>query len=319
METGREVFDKFLRGEPVTRPAYIPLLQGLTARVAGVSREILEADPTLWANALMKTAELLDLDGIVAGFDFTLLAEACGGEVVWNNDQPEIVGPTNALRAAPEETGRLRNAREAATRVFQVCRAQRACLVSLTGPVTLAAQLFGPEEGSQRISEIKLAVVKVAETFCQTRPDVVVFTEGYALTRGEVSPAHRRIYTTLKNVAAYYNIPVALYLEDYDPQDLHQVFSLNADIYIFGPSVRKSLPPVAALSALGQEALGIGFGLPGDDSEKAIKTMHEVVLHYHTQGKQNFFFTSLGPVTGDVDLESLRQLIKAISRIRVQP
>jgi|WetSurMetagenome_2_1015567.scaffolds.fasta_scaffold54583_2 hypothetical protein len=319
MMTGRELFDKFLQGEPGTRPAYIPLLQGLTARVAGVSREILEADPTLWANALMKTGELLELDGIMAGFDFTLLAEACGAEVMWKNDRPEIVGPVNALRAAPQETGRLSNALEVATRVFQVCRTQRACLVSLTGPVTLAAQLFGPEEGSQRIGEIKQVAVKVAETFCQTRPDVVVFTEGYALTRGQVGPPHRRIYTTLKNVASYYNIPVALYLEDYDPQELQQFSSLNADIYILGPSVQKSPHPLAELSALGEELLGMGIGLPGDNSEKAIRTVHEVVLHYQMQGKHNFFFTSLGPVTRKVDIESLRELIKAITQIRMQP
>jgi hypothetical protein len=318
MESGREFFDRFLQGEPISRPAYIPLLQGVTARVEGLSRQVMEADPTLWANALMKTAELLELDGLVVGFDFTLLAEACGAAVMWKNDRPEIVAPANALRAAAQETGRLSNAREATTRVFQVCRTQRACLVSLTGPVTLAAQLFGPEEGSQRIGEVKQVVVKVVEAFCQTRPDVVVFTEGYALTRREVSPAYRRMYTTLKNVSAYYNIPLALYLEDYDPQDLPQFSSLNADIYILGPSIEKSLPPLAALWALGEESLGLGLGLAGDDSEKAIETVQEVV-HCRTQGTHNFFFTSLGPVTREVDLESLRQLIKAITQIRVQP
>jgi hypothetical protein len=319
MTTGRELIEKFLQREPAIRPVYVPLLRGLTARVEGVSREIMEADPTLWANSLVKTAELLDLDGIVAGFDFTLLAEACGAAVRWENDRPEIVGPANALCDAPQEAGRLRNALEAATRVFQICRAQRACVASLTGPVTLAAQLFGSEDGSQRIGEIKQVVVKVAETFCQTRPDVLVFTEGDALTQREVSLAYRRIYTTLKNVASYYNIPVALYLEDYDPQDLRQFSSLNADIYILGPTVLKCPPPLAVLSALGEEPLGIGIGLPGDSSDKVITTVHEVVLHYQMQGKHNFFFTSLGPVTRDVDLESLQQLIKAITQIRMQP
>lgn len=318
MESGRGFFDRFLQGEPITRPAYIPLLQGVTARVEGLSRQVMEADPTLWANALMKTAELLEIDGIVAGFDFTLLAEACGAAVTWKNNCPEIVGPAKALRSALQEAGRLRNALEVATRVFQVCRSQRACLISLTGPVTLATQVFGPEEGPQRIGEIKQVMVKAAEAFCQTRPDVVVFTERGALTGGEVSSAYRRMYATLKNVAAYYNIPVALYLEDYDPQDLYRFSSLNADIYIFGPSSEQGLPPLAALSALGEEAVGMGLGLRGDNCGQAIGTIDEVMRYYRTQGKPNFFFTSLGPVTGEVDLESLRQLIKAITQIRVQ-
>ena len=317
MASGRAVFDQFLQGERGSRPAYVPLLQGLTARVEGVGRQALETDPTLWANALMKTAELLEVDGIVAGFDFTLLAEACGAEIRWKDDRPQIVGPAKVWGAASQETGRLSNAREAAARVFQVCRTERACLVALTGPVTLATQVFGPEEGSQRLGELKPVVVKVVESFCQSRPDVMVFTEGEALTRAEVSPAYRRIYTTIKNVAAYYNIPVALYLEGYDPDQLQRFSSLNADIFIVGPSIEKSSPPLSALWALGEEALGLGLGLGGDDFEQALGTVHEAV-QCRRQGKHNFFFTSLGPVTREVDLESLRQLIKAIMQSGVQ-
>jgi hypothetical protein len=317
MASGRAVFDQFLQGERGSRSAYLPLLQGLTARVEGVAREILEADPTLWANALMKTAELLELDGIVAGFDFTLLAEACGAELRWQDDRPQIVGPAKGVPAAAQESARLSNVREAASRVFQVCRAERACLIALTGPVTLAAQVFGSEEGPQRLGELKPVVVKVAESFCQSRPDVLVLMEGEALTGAEVSPAYRRIYTTLKNVAAYYNIPVALYLEGYDPRELQRFSSLNADIYIVGPSIEKSLPPLSALWALAQEALGLGLGLAGDNVEQALGTVQEAV-QCRRQGKQNFFFTSLGPLTREVDLESLRQLLKAITQGDVQ-
>lgn len=307
-----------MQGEVGSRPAYVPLLEGITARVEGVAREVLEADPTLWANGLMKAAELLEVDGIVAGFDFTLLAEACGAEVRWKDDQPEIVGAAKSALAVPPENSRLSNAREAASRVFQVCRSERACLVALTGPVTLAAQVFGSEEGPQRLSELKPVVMKVAESFCQSRPDVVVLMEGEALTRAEVSPAYRRIYTTLKNVASYYNIPVALYLEGYDVEQLQRFSSLNADIYILGPSCGQRLPAVAALSALAEEALGIGVGLQGDESGQGMATLEEVVRYSKGQGKPNFFFTSLGPVTSEVDLESLRQLIKAIKQAGVQ-
>lgn len=317
MESGRVVFDQFLRGAPDSRPAFVPLLQGVIARVEGVAREALEADPTLWANALMKTAELLEVDGVVAGFDFTLLAEACGAEIRWEDDLPHLVGPAKSLPAAASDSGRLGNLREAAGRVFQVCRAERACLIALTGPVTLAAQVFGPEEFAQRLGELKPMVVKVAESFCQIRPDVMVFMEGKALTGAEVNAAYRRMYTTLKNMAAYYNIPVALYLEGYDPEQVQWFSSLNADIYIAGPSLAQSLPPLSALWTLAEGVLGVGIGVPGGDGEKAQVTLQEAV-ECRRQGKRNFFFTSIGPLTRDVDLESLRQVLRAIKQIGVE-
>ncbi len=90
METGRELFTKFLKAKPLSRPTYIPLIQGLAARVGGISRETLNSDPTLWANHLVNTANLLDLDGVVVGFDFTLMAEGSGCKIQWEKDRPEI-------------------------------------------------------------------------------------------------------------------------------------------------------------------------------------------------------------------------------------
>lgn len=317
MATGRELFIKLLRGEPLSRPAYVPLVRGLAARVGGLSRETLNSDPTLWANSLMKTAELLDLDGVVIGFDFTLMAEACGCKVIWKNDRPVILAPSAGLCETPEENGRMKNALEAAKRVFQVCRDQRACVSSITGPMTLATQLFGHEEGAKHLGESKQLVVRVAEAFCQTRPDVLIFMEGRPLALTELNLTHRRIYNTLKNIASYYNLPAALYLQGYQPQNLAQFSSLRMDIYILGPSIDRNLPPLSEIWALGVGALGVGLSLPLDDLEKAKEIISEGLSLYKTQGKQSFFFTSFGPVTRDVDIETLQQLIKEISRIRL--
>ena len=44
---GRERFKGFLNGEPLTRPAFVPLIRGLLARVEGMPMETLTSDPTL--------------------------------------------------------------------------------------------------------------------------------------------------------------------------------------------------------------------------------------------------------------------------------
>ncbi|MBI5585357.1 MAG: hypothetical protein HY892_16215 [Deltaproteobacteria bacterium] len=317
METGRELFNQFLKGEPLSRPAYVPLLRGLTARVGGHSAETVYSDPTLWANSLLKTAELFNFDGVVAGFDFSLMAEACGCRLRWENDRPVCSALSGELCQTPEASGRMKNALEAAGRVFQTCRRQRACIGALTGPVTLARQLFGPEEAQNHLPEVKELVVRVAEAFCQTRPDVLVFMEGRPLASVKPDLTQRRLYQTLKNITGYYNLFNALYLQGYAAEEVAAFAALKMDIYILGPSEDKSLPPLSAIWDLGAEARGIGLSLPLDHIDQAREIIRQGLEWYQAKGRRSFFFTSFGPVTRDVSLESLQQLIREISQVRM--
>ncbi len=317
METGRELFVKFLRGEPLSRPAFIPLIRGLPARVDGISREKMNADPTLWANSLKKTVELFGLDGVVAGLDFTLMAEACGCKVIWANDRPEVLPAPGGICEKPEETTRMKNALEAARRVFQVCRSERACVAAITGPVTLASQLFGREEGADRIGEVKTLVVRITEAFCQIRPDVIIFMEGRPLALNEVGLPHRRIYNTLKNIVSHYDVCAGLYLQGYTTQSLGGFSQLKMDIYVLGPSLDNNLPPTSEVWALSADALGVGLSLPVDDIHKARQIIHEAEELCSSKGGRGFFLTSFGPLTRDIDLDALHQLVSEIRQVRL--
>jgi len=315
METGREVFTKFLKGEPLSRPPFVPMVQGLAARVGGIPLEVLTSDPTLWANALMKVTELFRFDGVVIGFDFSLMAEACGCNISWENDRPVISAPLEKLCETPEDSGRMKYALEAAKRVFMVCRQQKACVAALTGPVTLASQLFGREEGPKHIGEVKQHVVKVAEAFCQTRPDMLIFMEGQPLALAEISFAHRKIYNTLKNISAYYNVPAGLYLQGCRPENLSRFQALKMNIYVMGPSLEKRLLPLSELWNMGSGGSGIGLGLPLDDLEKAREIINEGISLYRAKGGRGLFFTGFGPVTRDVNLDTLHQVVKEIFEV----
>ena len=94
MITGRELFIKFLNDEPLPRPAFVPMIRGLLSRVEGIPMEKLMNDPTLWANSLVKTYKLFRFDGVVVGLDFTLMAEACGCGIVWEDDRPRMLPPS---------------------------------------------------------------------------------------------------------------------------------------------------------------------------------------------------------------------------------
>lgn len=317
MISGRELFNKFLKGQPLERPPFVPLIRGLTARVEGLTQEAIQSDPALWANCLAKTTELFDFDGVVAGFDFSLMAEACGCQIQWEKDRPRIAALPNPLCQTPEESRRMKNALEAAGRVFQVCRAKRACVAALTGPVTLAHQLFGRQEGENHLREVKQFVVRVTEAFCRIRPDVLVFMEGRPLAQSKPTLAHRRLYQTLKNITAYYNISDALYLQGYRPPEVGAFAALPMELVILGPGESQELPPLSALRELGAEARGVGIGLPMSDLEKAREMIQQGLEWVRDKSLGRFFFTSFGPMTREIDLETLQQLIREINQIRL--
>jgi len=204
---------------------------------------------------------------------------------------------------------------EAARRIFHVCRNERACIAAITGPVTLASQLFGREEGPKRLGEVKEVVVRVTDALCKIRPDFIIFMEGRPLALVDVGMPHRKIYNTLKNILSYYNVHGGLYLQGYQLENVHVFSTLKMDITILGPSLGRSLPSISGIWDLSSEALGFGLGLPLNDLPKARELISECLDFYRLKSKRNFFFTSLGPVTRDVNLEVLRQLAADIRQI----
>lgn len=315
MDTGRKLFSHFLHGEPMARPAFVPFIRGVLARVAGSPFQELTSDPTLWTGALQKTADLFDLDGVVVGFDFSLMAEAFGCKLAWEDDRPGALMPAAEVCQAPQEQGRMKHSLEAAKRFFKVCQNERACLIALTGPVTLAAQVFGEEQGPDRAADLKQLVVQVIETLCQTRPDAVLFMEEDPLALTEVNLSHRRIYNTLKNIAAHYTIPVGLYLEGYQPQTVNQFAKLKMDYYVLGPAADSAMPVLSDLFNLAESTLGVGIGLPLDDLDKTKEIINQGKGLYQAGGGPGFFFTSHGPVTRDVDLDLLHQVTREIRQV----
>lgn len=317
MKTGRRHPASFLKGEPISQPAFVPLIWGVLERVSGVSLDELTADPTLWANAFQKTVDLFGVEGMVVGFNFHLMAEACGCGIAQENGRPLELIPPADLCQTPEESRCMKHTLETAKRVFQVCRNERACVAALTGPVTLAGQLFGQEQGAKRIGEIKPLLVRVTEAFCQIQPDAVMFMEDRPLALSDITLEHRRIYNTLKNITHYYNTTIGLYLQGYQLKDLDRFSKLNMDFYIPGPSQDNRMPDLSHVWELGHEAIAVGVGLPLDDLEKAKSIIREGVDHYQTKGRPGVFFTSHGPVSRDVDLNMFRQIIQEIQQVRL--
>jgi hypothetical protein len=315
MGSGRKLFEQFINQEPLTRPAFIPMIRGLLSRVEGKPMETLTTDTTLWTNSLAKTSELFGFDGVVAGVDSSLAAEACGCNVSWEDDRPMILPLQGSINKEPQQSQRMQQALEVTNRLFSICQQNLTCVTALTGPFTLASQLFGTDEGPEHMQDVKPLIVQLTKAFCETKPDVLIFFEGQSLSLAKIDTSHRRIYNTLKNIAAYFDIPVGLYLKDYRSDNISDFSKLNMDLYILGPSLNRNMLRPSDLWHLGKGSLGLGLGLPLNDIEAAREFMHEGLRLYHDQAEHGLFFTSFEPVTRNINLENIHALMNELSKL----
>ncbi|MHB1024400.1 MAG: uroporphyrinogen decarboxylase family protein [Desulfobacteria bacterium] len=313
MESGRQLFERLSAGEPTLRPAFAPLLSRIVSRVSGVSLRDLPSDPPQWASALVRTAELLDVDGVAFPADASLLAEACGCPVSWEDGCPSVAGPAASLAESPERGGRLKSALDVAGRVFPGVRSRRGCVSVLTGPGTLATQLFGPD-AVNRLAEVKPVFVRLPELLCAERPDMICLWEEASslFPQGKLPPACRRVYNTIRNIASYYCIPLAVALVGHGPADLGILAELGVEIVLPGPSAGGELLTAEELLDHGATDLTLGLSLPLDDLPRA-KELLAVALRARNAGRlRSFFLTGFEPATRDFDLEGLQQLTQEI-------
>lgn len=268
----RGAFDAFIQGQP-GRPVLLPLTERLASRVGSDSYEDMTADPALWGGHLARTARLLESDGVVLGF------EQAGRSGVTIDDP--------LLRTAMEAVDRLR----------QTEGAWLGCIGAMTGPVATSAAL-GEENGRQ-------VAIDIAEAYCKKRPDLLVLREGAVLGQGEIGMPQRKLYNTIRNMAAYYSVPLAVHLEQYDPARLADLGKLKVSHVFLGPDRDGQVPSPAAVAALIGAVEAIAVPLPESDADNFIAQARD---YRAACGDLALAFTSLGTIEKDIDLAVLRTL-----------
>lgn len=234
-------------GKSPAADAVVPLLETLGARVAGLSYRQMSGEATAWANALTQVARLVGSGALAVGWDPTLLAEACGAPIDWQDDEPRLNGPAPSLNGQAKSAGRLPAYLDAARRLCQTFGGEGACLLAVTGPATLARQVFAEAPAKEALSALKPVLVAVVEELCQGRPAFLCFMESGAAVAAGPTPELRRIYHTLKNIAAYYGVAPAIHLSGGAdlPAALGQWQAVGLDHLILGADSREELGRLA--------------------------------------------------------------------------
>ncbi len=302
----RSAMDAFLANTPGAGNAFVPAMEPLAARVGGMSYRSMTGDPAHWSSSLGKAGQLLRADALILGFDDTLLAEACGADVQWRDDQPVVV-EAGVLPAVTEAiNGRLEAAVEALGRLIQTVRDDFCCIAAMSGPITLAA-LLDTTDG--QAGELKQITVEIAQALCQKRPDLLLFREGPAICEDDIGMPQRKAFNTLRNVARYFDIPTAIYVEGYTPETLASIDKLRMDFYFFGETAEGTIPDPGLFLDLAQSVKGIGIALPFGDVTEALT--HAELCKKTLAGK-NLLFTTPGDLARDTDLDTARAITSGL-------
>jgi len=245
---GRELVRRCIEGRPIDRSPVVLHLGPYAARLQQSSYQQVCADPTMLANSLHSAQRLFGCDGLIVLMDSTLEAEACGCDVAWHDDEPEVVshplagvepGAHSLAVEGVENQGRLAVALEAARRLNTVAGKEVALFPAVTGPVTLASHLRGPsfwadldespDLAYQTLEVAGQVMVRVARQYLDAGFEQLLVSDPLL---GRVDATHypqiAAVLRTLWNVADFYDAHVLLQTDVSDDSRLEGLLGLGA-------------------------------------------------------------------------------------------
>ena len=269
----RADFERFLTGLGGP-PPFLPFAETIAERVGGATAAAMEADPAVWAASVGRTARFVGASAAAFG-----------------------------ARAAAADAERLAQAVEVAV---QTEGAALGVVAMIEGPVGLAAA-----DGGGASADLKAECVARLETLCRRRPDLVLFCEGQALAAADIGAAHLKLYSAMRNIAAYYNVSLGVALSGYEENSFPAMEKLKLSCVVMGKSL-SGAPPSVDLLAQAQERVG-AVGAPIDFSQTAALCLERLARLSEALSGSAYCVTSLGDIPKDLDLEALRAVSGRIS------
>lgn len=303
VSAARQCFESMLAGRCDGRPAWLPLVDELPARLSQTSYRELTADAGLWTAGLATAAELLGADAIVAGFDPTLTAEACGAGLDWSSMPAGLALAPAEIAAQPTAAPRQAALLETLRRLGATARARFGLVAMLAGPATLARQLCPEQPLEEGLRRIKTAHMAVAEAMLQARPDLLLLDERMPDPEVEPERAWQRTFGTLRNLAAHYDVPLGLRVENWGAGQAPWLAGLKLQVLLLGAGSGDALTVARELAA-GPLAVGVPVPVHGDAGTDAIIG---AVSAARAAGSRLFLSTATA-VGGQGDLAALRGL-----------
>jgi len=298
----RAVFDDLLAGRTGVRPAWIPLLETLAARLAGTDHDGLGADAGLWSAGLLQAGELLGADALVVGAHWLPAARVRAAPSPAGGDAPPGEADLSAPRADAQAGTRQAMAAETVRRLGASARRQFGIVAALAGPMAFAARCCPDAPAEEAWPQVRAAHAALAEAALKARPDVLMLFESLDGVPAPLPRLWRRAHATLGKLAGYYDVPVALYVQAGAPAAVAALGELGLPLYLLGLTDEAGV--MEAACQLAGNGAAVAVPLPVASGPRARATL-EAVLEARRAGAR-LCLTTAGPVAADEDLTALR-------------
>lgn len=324
------LFRNTLEVRNANRPAFIPLVYSLAAKIAQVPLIEMVHDPTYFANSLEAASKLFRYDGIISAFDSTIEAEACGCELQWGEDYdlPTVTKTNSMSKQLPDDitsSERVSVFLEVTKRLEISVGKEIALIGVITGPLSLTESLVGKIDGSLdsqgQSSEVQEAIpllgnllTKLTRRLCELKVDAVFIREetvGASFLNKVAS--FPEVYTTLFNIIRYYNSYPVLILRSFELEDVRNLYALLRPSGIVLSGRRFNEDDLAHLKKL-SDSLRICFGLAlplGDQDilREQLDLVNDFVIKNKARG---FFYTSDGEIPHNIPMETIHNVMEKI-------
>lgn len=207
--SGKKVMRNLFSGKPLDAvPMLLPIIP-LGAKIMQVSTSTVASDPALLVQCALQIKQLLAPQGMVL-YDPATVAQAFDGMLRGEIGFPETVRQVGNIALTLETTQRL-----SATLGKEV-----AVFAAIPGPVELVLSMNDAGEGGRCLTDqqvmdsLSKLLIDLAKEYMENRADGLVVVESKKhFAREELAGFYSRFLTTVGNMAAYYGIPLIIYLQ----------------------------------------------------------------------------------------------------------
>jgi len=187
-------------------------------------------------------------------------------------------------------------------------------VVAIPGMCTLVDKVFGCEPDRGQAQALKRVIGEIGETICKARPDMLVICETFG-GGGSLLAEARRACATLKNVAEYYRVPLAVYLDGYRDASSAAGCPLAAgvDHLMMGPDAAGRVPDAGEILGVASTKKSVGLALFPDSREKVAPEVERILaLKRKLSPHTGIYFITPGPVGCDCDFTTLKETVRAV-------
>lgn len=207
--SGKKVFRNLFAGKPVDAvPMLLPVIP-LGAKIMQISTSAVAGDPALAVQSALQIKQLLAPQGMVV-YDPSAIIEALGGQDRAGFLVPEIVNRVGILASTWETTQRLSATLGKDVAVFAATPGPAELLQAMSA----AEDVEGHLNNTELINSLGKFLIDLAKEHLENGADgLVVVDRKVNFAKTELGEFHQQFITTMGNIAAYYGIPLVLYLQ----------------------------------------------------------------------------------------------------------